>query len=191
MGASKNTKSAKVASDDLVFLTGVELQKATESHVHTFGNGFKCRTETRGYITPGNKSPLELVINKPSGFIALWEKGSILHWRFQEASLVALRDPEKIKDKTRILIGRALLAWGDAVPIMFSEQKDNWDFEIAVRNADDCDINGCTLASAFFPDAGQHELVITQKYLNCLKKSKQIPSPMNLAMCLDFVISLH
>jgi predicted Zn-dependent protease len=28
---------------------------------------------------------------------------------------------------------------------------------------DDCDANGCVLASAFFPDAGRHELVIYPK----------------------------
>ena len=172
MKVSKNTIPAKTITHTLQFLTGKDLQKATVSHVHTFGKGFKCQTETRGYITPDNKSPLELVINKPDGLIALWEKGTTLHWRFQESSLAALVDPGGIKDKVRTLIGKALLAWGDAVPVMFSEHIDNWDFEIAVRNADDCDINGCTLASAFFPDAGQHELVIYPKIFEQSEKEQ-------------------
>ncbi|MDM3271224.1 MULTISPECIES: matrixin family metalloprotease [Citrobacter] len=172
MKERKKTTPAANTTHALQFLTGDNLLKATESHVHTLGKGFKCRTETRGYITPNNKSPLELVINKPAGFIALWEKESTLHWRFQEASLAALSDPEGIKEKVRVLIGKALLAWGDAVPVMFSEHKDNWDFEIAIRNVDDCDINGCTLASAFFPDAGQHELVIYPKIFEQSEKEQ-------------------
>jgi hypothetical protein len=64
------------------------------------------------------------------------------------------------------------LAWGDAVPIKFSERSDAWDFELSARNADDCDARGCTLASAFFPDAGRHELVIYPKMLEQPEKEQ-------------------
>jgi len=57
-------------------------------------------------------------------------------------------------------MAKGLLLWDDAVPIKFSERRDAWDFEVVVREANDCDINGCTLASAFFPDQGRHEFVI-------------------------------
>jgi hypothetical protein len=60
-------------------------------------------------------------------------------------------------------LGEALLAWGDAAPIKFAQQEDVWDFEIIMRRADDCDVNGCVLASAFFPDGGRHELVLYPK----------------------------
>lgn len=160
MATNKSTKSSATVTDPFALLAGTKLQQATDSHVHTFGNGFKCRTESRGHATPNNKSPAKLVLDASEGFIPLWAKGSTLRWRFQESSLAAFADPEAAKAAVRKLLGNALLAWGDAVPVKFSERQDNWDFEISVREADDCDINGCTLASAFFPDAGQHELVI-------------------------------
>jgi hypothetical protein len=52
------------------------------------------------------------------------------------------------------------LTWSDAAPVKFAQRDDAWDFEIVVRQADRCNINGCVLASAFFPDAGRHELRI-------------------------------
>jgi hypothetical protein len=55
------------------------------------------------------------------------------------------------------------LAWGDAAPIKFAERQDAWDFEIVMREQDRCNINGCVLASAFFPDAGRHELKLYPK----------------------------
>jgi hypothetical protein len=69
-------------------------------------------------------------------------------------------------------LGKTLLAWGDAVPVKFAERRDAWDFEIAVRKDDRCDINGCVLASAFFPDAGQHELKIYPKMFTQSEKEQ-------------------
>lgn len=49
-------------------------------------------------------------------------------------------------------------------PLRWSAQRDDrWDFEIVVGHANDCDRNGCVLASAFIPDAGRHELTIFPK----------------------------
>lgn len=70
-------------------------------------------------------------------------------------------DPDAAKKAIRELFGEALLAWGDAaVPVRFTERHDAWDFEIAVNPQENCTINGCTLARAFFPDAGRHDLLI-------------------------------
>jgi hypothetical protein len=55
------------------------------------------------------------------------------------------------------------LAWGDAAPVKFAERDDAWDFEIVMRKANDCDINGCVLASAFFPDGGRQQLTLFPK----------------------------
>ena len=74
--------------------------------------------------------------------------------------MLVFENPEAAKTALRQLFGEALLAWGDAAPVRFSERHDAWDFEIVVRPEDKCTINGCTLASAFFPDPGRHELVI-------------------------------
>src|SRR5207237_7369594 len=51
----------------------------------------------------------------------------------------------------------------------FTQSDSNWDFEIKVRDKEDCDTRGCVLASAFFPDAGRHELQI---YPTMLDQSK-------------------
>ena len=51
-----------------------------------------------------------------------------------------------------------MLSWGDAAPIKLAERKDAWDFEIVVREHANCDVNGCVLASAFFPGGGQQQV---------------------------------
>lgn len=70
------------------------------------------------------------------------------------------------------LLGEALLAWGDAAPINFAQRNDGWDFEIVIREADRCTINGCVLASAFFPDPGRHELVIYPRMFTQSRKEQ-------------------
>ena len=82
------------------------------------------------------------------------------------------RDPEAAKAAITELLGETLLAWGDATPVRFSQRDDAWDFEIAVRKRDRCDVNGCVLASAFFPDAGQHELRIYPQMFAQSRKEK-------------------
>jgi hypothetical protein len=137
-----------------------EIRAAAEAEVHRLRSGHVCNTERRGYATPRNRSPLELVLEASEGFIPLWERDVTLRWRFQERSLVRFRNPEAAKAAVRRLMLEAVLAWGDAIPVRFSEQAEAWDFEIAVRDANQCNPAGCTLASAFFPDQGQHELAV-------------------------------
>lgn len=81
-------------------------------------------------------------------------------------------DPEAAKSAIRKLFGQSLMAWGNAVPVRFIENEDVWDFEIVVREEDRCNISGCVLASAFFPDAGRHELVIYPKMFAQSKKER-------------------
>lgn len=119
-----------------------------------------CDTDSRGHATPGGLSPLKIVLEASEGFIPLWAKNMTLRWRFQERSMRFFENPASAKAEIRNLLGEAILKWGDAVPVKFAEQNDAWDFEIVMRNADDCDNTGCVLASAFFPDAGRHELVL-------------------------------
>lgn len=75
----------------------------------------------------------------------------------------AFENPATAKTAIRKLFGKSLLEWGDAAPVKFAERDDAWDFEIVMRKTDDCDINGCVLASAFFPDAGRHKLTLYPK----------------------------
>ncbi len=131
--------------------------------VHVFGNGVRCDTESRGFPTPKAKSPLEIVVDASEGFIPLWAKDMTLRWKFREQSMKVFKNPAKAKGEVRKLLGGALLAWGEAAPVKFAERNDAWDFEIVMKNADDCDGNGCVLASAFFPDAGRHQLLLYPK----------------------------
>jgi len=137
-----------------------EVAKDTAPLLHVYANGAICDTDTRGYATPNNSSPLELAVDASEGVIPLWDKHTTLRWRFQEHSMNVFVDPDAAKAAIRQLFGEALLGWGDASPVKFAERADAWDFEIVMREADRCSINGCVLASAFFPDPGRHELVL-------------------------------
>ncbi len=122
---------------------------------------FRCDTEPRGYPTPGGRSPLEIRINAPGGFIPLWAPDTTLRWRFQQRSLATLKDPDSTQAAIEDLLAAALDAWSDAAPIKFQKRSgDDWDFEIAIKHSDDCDSTGCVLASAFFPDGGRHRLLV-------------------------------
>lgn len=131
-----------------------------ESEVHIIRTGFICDTEPRGHARPGNKPPIEIVVDATEGFVPLWMPNETLRWRFQERSMSVFADPAAAKAAIAKLLGEALLAWDEAVPIKFSRRDDAWDFEIVVRSADECDRHGCVLATAFFPDSGRHRLVL-------------------------------
>jgi len=140
-----------------------EAGQARKPLVHVYGDHVVCRTDKLGQESPRGRSLLEIVLDASEGFIPLWQRGSVLRWRFQERSIARLEDGEAAKAGIRSLLAEALLEWGDAAPVKFSERPDGTDFEIAVRAGNDCDVNGCVLAMAFFPDAGRHELVIYPK----------------------------
>jgi len=125
-----------------------------------YNNRVVCATDARGHATPDDRSPTELVVDATEGFIPLWAPGVTLRWRFQAESLMLFVDPQAAAEYLRELFGQALQLWGDARPVRFTEASDAWDFEIAVNPDERCNPNGCTLASAFFPDGGQHELRI-------------------------------
>jgi hypothetical protein len=140
-----------------------EAARLKEPDVHIYANGAVCDTDTRGYALPDNQSINEIVVDASEGFIPLWARDVTLRWRFQERSMAIFRNPSAAKAAIRRLFGEALVKWGDAAPVRFTEKRDAWDFEIVVREADRCNINGCVLASAFFPDSGRHELRIYPK----------------------------
>lgn len=158
--AHANTKKTETYAD--AFLLNDEGMSTPESEflVHDLGKGHICDTEARGHKTPQGKSPAELVVDASEGFIPLWANNTILRWRFRERSLVHFAKPDAAKNAIRNLFGEALTAWGNAAPVKFTEDTDVWDFEIVVRRGDDCSPGGCVLASAFFPDAGRHELTV-------------------------------
>jgi hypothetical protein len=151
---------ASVQPSNAAQLRKAETAAKADPDVHVFGNGFKCDTETRGHATPQGRTPLEIVVDASEGFIPLWARDTTLRWRFRESSMRYFKSPAAAKAEIRKLLGEALLAWGDAAPVKFAERKDASDFEIVMRRNDDCDANGCVLASAFFPDSGRHQLTL-------------------------------
>ena len=136
------------------------MTRNSEDLVHIVTEGVICDTEDRGFETPGGREPLEILVDASDGFIPLWAQGSVLGWRFQERSFAQSDDPAGRKNAVQELMAEALRQWGSAVPVKFKRRRDAWDFEIVLRNAPDCRDGGCVLASAFFPDAGQHQLPI-------------------------------
>ena len=163
--AAKKSPAKKSAArkTDIFKLRDNKVTTEEKERVHVLRKGIICLTEPRGHATPENKSPLEIVLDASNGFIPLWAKNTTLNWRFNERSLMQFEDPDAVREYVRDLFGKALLAWDTAVPVKFSDDEDVWDFEIVINGADDCIGSGCVLASAFFPDAGRHELVIYPK----------------------------
>jgi Matrixin len=151
---------ASVQPANAASLRKAESSARADPEVHLFGNGFRCDTEKRGHSTPQGRSPLEIVVDASEGFIPLWARDTTLRWRFRESTMKYFKSPAAAKAEIRKLLGEALLAWGHAAPVKFAERKDASDFEIVMRKNDDCDAGGCVLASAFFPDAGRHQLTL-------------------------------
>ncbi|MGZ5443138.1 MAG: matrixin family metalloprotease [Thermoanaerobaculia bacterium] len=156
----KSPKQPKAAASQPDNALQARKAATKDPEVHVFGprGNFVCDTEPTGHATPKGRSILEIVVDASEGFIPLWAKRTTLRWRFRDTSMKVFAKPAAAKNYIRKLFGEALLAWGDAVPIKFAEKDDNWDFEIVMKKSDDCDVNGCVLASAFFPDAGRHQL---------------------------------
>lgn len=174
----KSTKIAATSNDEKnAFITlrkDYKLSKEEEeiSSIHSLGAGIICDTEARGYATPQGRSPIKIVLDASNGFIPLWAKNTTLRWRFRERSLSSFENPMMVKEGLRELLGEALLKWGDAAPVKFTEDNDLWDFEIVLRQSDECNNHSCVLASAFFPDAGRHELEIYPKMFTQSRKEQ-------------------
>jgi hypothetical protein len=151
----------ELSTNPFELLTSEEIDTAIASQVHVFGEGVVCDLEPR-YIEPDGA---EIVVDATDGFIPLWESNTTLRWRFQERSLLRFRNREAAKASMRRLFDSAVLAWADAAPIQFEERSELWDFEIVFRRNDECDPNGCVLASAFFPNQSRNQLVIYPQML--------------------------
>lgn len=165
---STSTQDAflKAAADSATSPFGPrEGETAPAGAPHIYCGKYVCATGSRGFATPGNSNPQELVLDASEGFIPLWAGGVTLRWRFHERSMRYFQNPTAAKDAIRQLMRDALSAWGEAVPVRFKETSDAWDFQLRMSQNDDCDANGCTLASAFFPDQGRHDLVVYPKML--------------------------
>jgi len=148
------TYAAEADEDAFALRPEEEIAPVTERQVHLLGKGIICTTDYR----LRKRSPFGIVLEATEGFIPLWAENQVLRWQFKEASLAVFQQPESVKSRIREVLGAAITAWGDAAPIRFIENRDNSDFEIVVEQHESCTPQGCTLARAFFPDAGRHQL---------------------------------
>ena len=167
--------AARDAADDGAFAPRTDRSPATSpgmSRVHLLGPGMVCDTEPRGFATQRGRKRAEIVVDATAGFIPLWAPRTILRWRFRDRSFARFADPVAAMAGTRRLFASALLAWGTASPVRFKEDADLWDFEIVMRRGDECDNEGCVLASAFFPDRGRHQLYIYPFLLEQTKREQ-------------------
>lgn len=162
---ARNTTSAAPAVGPAEHREAGAGKGSKDSKVHVYGKNESviCDTDPRGRATPDGKSPTELVLDTSNGFIPLWAKDVTLQWRFRDRGIGSGALTQTLKAQIRTLFGDAVLAWADSAPVKFTEDDDLWDFEIVVRNSDDCRDGGCVLASAFFPDPGRHQFYVYPK----------------------------
>lgn len=93
--------------------------------------------------------------------IPLWQQNITLKWRFNPL-FNNYNNSSNVKSYIRTIFKEAILKWGDASPVNFSESFDEFDFEIIMR-PDNCNAHGCTLASAFFPNSNLNILTLYPK----------------------------
>lgn len=122
-----------------------------------FGKAMKVHCRTEG------KSGLEIMVGIGKN-VPLWAKGVTLQWRFDTQSFSHYQESKALMESVRSLIAAGMKAWGDAAPVKYAEvaagTNAKADFEVFMHKSEDCDATGCTLASAFFPNAKENEMRI-------------------------------
>ena len=93
--------------------------------------------------------------------IPLWKQNVTLKWRLHP-SFNNYRNSENVKNYIKGILNEAIGKWGNASPVKFQETNSTFDFEIIMR-PDNCNANGCTLASAFFPNSNLNVLTLHPK----------------------------
>ena len=166
-----------MTGNPLALASPEETARRKEKRVHRYGRGEKiiCVTDDLGKPKHEWRSDAnvveairnvsdnmltEIVVGTGDGTIPLWAEHSTLRWRFNDVSMQAFSDPEAAKAAIEALFDEAVGRWSDACPVKFVQDESRFDFEIVMRSQKRCSMNGCVLASAFFPDGGQHELVL-------------------------------
>ncbi|KAG0380172.1 hypothetical protein BGX24_009787 [Mortierella sp. AD032] len=130
---------------------------------HFFLKNCLCVTGERA-PTHNHSSP-EILVGT-LGIIPLWAKNTVLRYRFNHTSAVALEQLHRTEEDFIRLFKKAIGMWGDAAPVTFKADDAAWDFEFDIRKDKFCFEGGCVLASAFFPDTGRHQLVIYPSMFN-------------------------
>jgi hypothetical protein len=163
-------KLTKTKTED-IFALNAKSETTLKEYIHVYKNNIVCKTDSRGFAQPNNANRLKIVVDATEGFIPLWKKNVTLYWRFSPTFNSKFKDPARVKDEIRNLFGEAVLGWQDACPVKFKENNDVWDFEFKMY-PDDCDASGCTLARAFFPDSGRHDIALYPKLFKLTRKEQ-------------------
>ena len=164
--------------DSLALAPSTEIADRKADLVHRYGKDKKivCETDKRGETKNEWASNIADELRRASGDnlaeivvgvgigsgnkIALWDENCTLRWRFNDVSMQAFADPEAAKRTIEAMFLEAVGEWKEGCPVQFERVEERHDFEIVTRSQRRCSTNGCVLASAFFPDGGQHELIL-------------------------------
>gem|GEM_PF-5465980 len=111
--------------------------RKTDPDVHVFGNGIVCELTLADTLHQMVKASLTCS-HCLRRFHSAVGQGHNATLTISRTFITRFESPSAAKTAIRKLLGKALLACGDAAPIKFSEQNDAWDFEIAVRDSDRC-----------------------------------------------------
>lgn len=102
--------------------------------------------------------------------IPLWNQNVTLKWKFNSA-FDDYTNSTEVKQYIRTIFTNAINEWGDASPVIFQEDNNQWDFDITIL-PDNCNQSGCTLASAFFPNEDKNILILHPKMFEQTKKEQ-------------------
>lgn len=165
-----------MVADPFALAPAKEIADRKKERVHRYGPGNKivCVTDSLG--EPKNewlsRSKVAQELQRASGDtlaeivvglgnkIPLWDADSTLRWRFNDVSMQAFANPGAAKTAIESMFHEAVGQWGNGCPVQFEKVDERHDFEIVMRSEKRCSPFGCVLASAFFPDGGQHELIV-------------------------------
>ena len=155
--AAKKTIAAKKTVVDPFKISGQDEARVTGLNRPVV----KCNTELK--VPPGTRPNTRILLDVNRNSIPIWDQNMTLHWRFRQDTFLRYDDPESAMERVRDLLAMTLKAWGKAVPVKFIEKNDRWDFEIYIMPENECDDDGCYLATAFFPNSERNELALYPK----------------------------
>lgn len=141
-------------------LTEEKIQKESESNFKRMHGDLQIPEIDLRKIRVG------LLLGSGEAVVPLWglagESKQLLTWEFDEDSVEAyflnlnnsrelFSNGEGLKKHVRDLILESMHLWGDSSPYVLQEFDGITDFRVFIEDSDDCNSEGCVLASAFFP----------------------------------------
>jgi len=150
--------------------------KIYEEHVHRYGENknLSCLTDKLGSEFPRHISSLtRFVLDASRGSIQLWEKGSVLNYRFNQKSLSYFERADLGRAAILTFFSAAIRAWGDFVPVGFREDVDAYDFEFFVSGTQVVQNGYDVAASSFLPCDRRGMFIIYPALIAMFEKDKE------------------